>query len=403
MLTKITIRNFKSFRHAEIELGAMNLLVGANASGKSNFFDSLRVLQGIGSGFTVREILDGKPKTDTSETWEGIRGGAAMACFRGATEEDTFEIETSGTMPDSKKKWRHAVAFAPSHGRVAREGLWIGRSWLYETVSKNDVSDPVISAKYRRTSSGRPPHLRFDGARPLLRQFAEKEEISSARRQEVSEIARQLVDMQRIDPLPSVLRDYSRPLWAARMGDVGQNFAAVVAAICAVPQNKKRYLDWLRALRPEEVEDVGTLAGAVGEPLFMVVEGGRRFPAPVLSEGTLRFAAIVAAFYQPSTPGILKLEEIEKGIHANRARLLMELIRRHSAGSGPQTLVTTHSPAMLEWLQPEEHATTFFFRRDPETGQATIRPLPALDYFESASSVASVAELFTEGWMEAAS
>lgn len=402
MLTKITIRNFKSFRRAEIELGAMNLLVGANASGKSNFFDALRVLQGIGSGFTVREILDGKPKTDTSETWEGIRGGAAMSCFRGVTEEDTFEIETSGAMPGSEKKWRHAVAFAPRDGRVARESLSIGVP-LYETTVEGDVSDPVIWAEHFRGTRGGPPHRRFDRARPLLRQFAEKKEVSSTHRHEVSEIARQLADMQRIDPLPSVLREYSRPLWAARMGDVGQNFAAVVAAICAVPQDKKRYLEWLRAFRPQEVEDVGTLAGAVGEPLFMIVEGGRPFPASVLSEGILRFAAIVAAFYQPSTPGILIFEEIEKGIHANRARLLMELIRRHSAGDGPQTLVTTNSPAVLEWLQPDEHATTFFFRRDPETGHATICPLPALDYFESASSVASVAELFTEGWMEAAS
>ena len=37
---------------------------------------------------------------------------------------------------------------------------------------------------------------------------------------------------------------------------------------------------------------MGTLKGAVGEPLFMLRENDVEFPAPVLSDGTLRFAAI---------------------------------------------------------------------------------------------------------------
>ena len=65
----------------------MNLFVGANASGKSNFLDLLRVLQGIGNGFTISEILDGKPKSVTSAVWDGIRGGSARACFAGAGED----------------------------------------------------------------------------------------------------------------------------------------------------------------------------------------------------------------------------------------------------------------------------------------------------------------------------
>lgn len=80
MLTRIQIKDFKSFRKVEMEFGSMNLFVGPNASGKSNFFDSLRVLQGVGNGFSVSEILDGKPRSATNEMWEGIRGGSAKAC-----------------------------------------------------------------------------------------------------------------------------------------------------------------------------------------------------------------------------------------------------------------------------------------------------------------------------------
>ena len=48
MIDRIVVENFKSLRRVDLKLGRMNLLIGANASGKSNFLDALRVLQGIG-------------------------------------------------------------------------------------------------------------------------------------------------------------------------------------------------------------------------------------------------------------------------------------------------------------------------------------------------------------------
>ena len=50
MITEIEIEGFKSLEKVRLKLGKLNLFVGANASGKSNFFDALRVLQGIGNG-----------------------------------------------------------------------------------------------------------------------------------------------------------------------------------------------------------------------------------------------------------------------------------------------------------------------------------------------------------------
>ena len=67
MITEIEIENFKSFDKVRLKLGGFNLFIGANASGKSNFFDALRVLQGIAYGFTVDEIFNGKPKGAGSE------------------------------------------------------------------------------------------------------------------------------------------------------------------------------------------------------------------------------------------------------------------------------------------------------------------------------------------------
>ena len=69
MITEIEIEGFKSLEKVRLKLGKFNLFVGANASGKSNFLDALRVFQGIGNGFSIEEIFQGKPKSATSEVW----------------------------------------------------------------------------------------------------------------------------------------------------------------------------------------------------------------------------------------------------------------------------------------------------------------------------------------------
>ena len=74
MIDRIVIENFKSLRRVDLKLGRLNLLVGANGSGKSNVLDALRVLQGVGNGFTISEILDGKPEGAANARWEGIPG-----------------------------------------------------------------------------------------------------------------------------------------------------------------------------------------------------------------------------------------------------------------------------------------------------------------------------------------
>lgn len=77
MIKSLTIKGFKSLEKITLNLSNLNLFVGTNASGKSNFFDGLRVLQGIGYGFTIDEIFNGKPKSATSEVWDAIRGGSS--------------------------------------------------------------------------------------------------------------------------------------------------------------------------------------------------------------------------------------------------------------------------------------------------------------------------------------
>ena len=411
MLERIVIENFKSLKKVDLRLGAMNLFIGTNASGKSNFFDALRVLQGIGNGFTISEILDGKPKGPTSEVWEAIRGGSAKACF--AADEffnpDSSEVRITvwGHLPDKDRAaWEFMVAFSPEAGKVTRERLKVnGDIYDSDPASRSALSDPVLKVRYYKGGKGNPPHLAFEPNRPVLTQLARRDGEAGVKRAHAEAavaVARLLANVQRLDPAPQVLRGYSQAHQIGRMGERGENFAALIRAIAKDPEAHDAYLSWLKQLRPTEVDDVGTLAGAVGEPMFMLVEGGRTYPAPVLSDGTLRFAAITAAFFQPDMPGVMMIEEIENGIHANRVRLLVELLRSQAAMGSTQIMATTHSPIVLAWLQPAEYTTTFFCKRDEETGESMICPLPQVPHFMEVVQKQPISDLFAEGWLESA-
>src|SRR5690606_36654601 len=60
MLKRIELTNFKSFAHGTFDVGPLTVFVGANAAGKSNVRDALRIMHGVGLGYSCAEILGGK-------------------------------------------------------------------------------------------------------------------------------------------------------------------------------------------------------------------------------------------------------------------------------------------------------------------------------------------------------
>ena len=404
MIDRIIIENFKNLRKVDLSLGRLNLFVGTNASGKSNFLEVLRILQGIGNGFNMGEILNGKPRDATSEVWEGIRGGSAKCGFGGDQGIDVGIAASGRSNEIPPRKWDYRIAFSPLNAWVMRERLRV-ETEFYEAAP---VSAPWHdSGQLKVTYSGGREHRMIVNACPLLGQLAANlfhEEATHA--DLAASVAGLLANSQAFDPSPQVLRQYSPAHAVGRMGVRGEDFAALVHGICSDEKKKSAYLSWLRELRPEQVGDVGTLRGAVGEPMFMLVEnlGEKkwRFPAPVLSDGTLRFAAIVAAFFQPSMPSIMTIEEIENGVHASRLRALVELLRSQSEHRKVQVFATTHSPTTLEWLHESDYRTTFLCSRDESTGESTIRPLSEVPHFTEVVKKVPLADLLAEGWLEMA-
>jgi hypothetical protein len=128
MLTKLRVEQFKNFKQAELALGPLTLLVGANASGKSNLRDAFRFLHGIGRGYTLADIIDEKYGRwrDALISRGGGRGGRSAPS---AIQKKSILPVCWATRPPKRAGWRPKNAWegcwkSVSTGLSALPGGW---------------------------------------------------------------------------------------------------------------------------------------------------------------------------------------------------------------------------------------------------------------------------------------
>ena len=120
MLKKLRLERFKNFEAAELYLGPLTILVGENASGKSNIREAFRFLHGIARGYALAEIMGQKWVEGGVLQWRGIRGGSREIAFLG---QETFALEvTFGFEEDeSEREAVYRVEANPgANGQLAR-------------------------------------------------------------------------------------------------------------------------------------------------------------------------------------------------------------------------------------------------------------------------------------------
>ena len=74
MITDLRLVDFKNFVSEELPVGPFTVIVGANASGKSNIRDAFRVLHGIGRGYSLADVIGGHYGVGGQKEWREIRG-----------------------------------------------------------------------------------------------------------------------------------------------------------------------------------------------------------------------------------------------------------------------------------------------------------------------------------------
>ena len=149
----------------------------------------------------------------------------------------------------------------------------------------------------------------------------------------------------------SIRREQS-PLGRSDMlADGGENLALVLSNFSG--GSKRELVKVFQQCYPGVVGVDVRLTGGVAQILVEEADG-RQIPATRLSDGTLRFLAILAILLNQRTPSMIVIDEPDLGLHPDMMPVLAELLRE--ASKRTQVVVTTHSRALIDAFGEEPEA-----------------------------------------------
>ncbi len=407
MIQQLRLQRFKNFLDVQLRLGNLTLLVGTNASGKSNLRDAFRFLHGISRGYGLAEIIGEKWIEGGSQVWKGIRGGTREVAYQGAS---TFSLEiTAGNTGVWFATYTIEVEVA-SNGkppRVVRESLTrLDGMYYFDSHAFDDPpaqeGPEYLFVRLPRDAKNRKhgKRLRFFSSQPVLSQIGGDDEATV----EVVITAKRVMDvmgsMRFLDLAPDAMRIPSLP-GQDILGDRGENLSSVLQAICESAATKAAILEWIRELTPLDVVDFEFVPDQRGTVLVTLVEaGGQKTSAYSASDGTLRFLAIIAAMLGTRPARFYFFEELENGIHPTRLHLLLQLIEQKVADGGIQVVATSHSPQLLGFLSEQARADAALVYRLENQTDARIQSITQIPEAQRILRQQDLGRLHGSGWLE---
>jgi predicted ATPase len=414
MLKKFHLQRFKNFKDTALELGSFTLLVGTNASGKSNIRDAFRFIHGISRGYSLAEIIGEKWIEGGVLQWRGIRGGIREIAFQGTK---TFSLEVLFYLGKEKSK-QEAIYYIEINSPEDGKPLSIANERLSIVGQKNSIFNAKFNSNQEEYSllvkvfdnpvTNRP--VSFNHHRPIICQLAELSTdvwagegafVPATSIKGIVKSALQAFSSVRfLDLDPEAMRIPSLP-GQTILGDRGENLSSVLQAICEDLERKQTLIQWLRELTPMDAKDFEFPSDFTGKILLTLVEeNGQKTSAYSASDGTLRFLAIIAALLGPEPARFYFFEELENGIHPTRLHLLIQLIERQVTARNIQIVATTHSPQLLGLLSEESLKYASLIYRLEGSTDARIKRILDIPDAKRVIEEQDLVRLHASGWLE---
>lgn len=401
MLTAFSLKDFKSFREATLPLGSLTVLIGANAAGKSNAIEALRLLSWLAQGQKLASIQYAVNSADRV-----VRGRLEDLCHRGATR---FAL---GCHTDDRVWNRLEMQITVRDGELHITGEQVDAVgdnlplYTMDRPSQNLSTDAGV-AYNNFARGGNKPHVTVSDQMAVFVQLesAARFEAGHKKAQEtIPAVAKRLQttlsNILFLDPVPARMREYSFTSDKRLLGD-GTNLSSVLhrlwgrdAESTSEPfaGQRQAILDFIKSLPEQDISGLSFLDGPRGEVMVQLQEtfGGqpRAYDASLLSDGTLRVLAIAAAMLSAPEGSLVVIEEIDNGVHPSRARHLLDSIRLIAERRGLRVLLSTHNPALLDALPDVAVPDVVFCYRDPDSGASKLVKM---------NSIPDVPELLVQG------
>jgi predicted ATPase len=390
-ITELRLTAFKSFADTVVPLAPLTVLIGRNGSGKSNALDALEVFSRLAKAEEVRDALDGN-RRDAGP----VRGGLEGCVPHGS---DSFEIGVTVVGP----KLPRATLDLRVQVRPQVQIVWerfsavVGkreRTLLETQEPEPDRSD--IDAAVWNGTAGRHPRKTFRSTHLLTAQLPLRLDGRTSAERQLLEMAEELLAILggvfHLDPVPHLMRQYV-PEQDIVLRRTAENLSASVARLKR--DDRGKFAQLVRAIKELPDHDVRGIEigkGGFGEVMLALKERKGRtsivVPARQMSDGMLRQLAIATALLtgggglaletsstREVAPLVLVIEELENGLHPSQAARVLDLIKAARAEQEFQVVITTHSPALLNALEGDDHPGVLVVDRDRTSGLSRMRRL----------------------------
>ncbi|MBD2724831.1 AAA family ATPase [Nostoc sp. FACHB-892] len=406
MLKQLILENWKSFRYAELPLDPLTVLIGTNASGKSNVIEAFEFLQRIARGENIEAALAG------DKTLPSIRGGVDWAALKPETE---FILKFIVQGEDENTDYLYAIKIQTQPVVITvKEFIQIidvqsGNSNILSDFSIRDKDSffPIRSALNSMPGRGRATGKGIDEIRKRYHLVSDND-ISDKIRQINYLVTSSLEKVFVLNPIPSTMRSYS--LISDTLESDASNIAGVLAGL--LPDEQKNKVEstlsyYLKYLPEGDIQKIwAEKVGRFGTDAMLYCQEEWKpghiteIDARSMSDGTLRFIAILTALLTRPEGSQIVIEEIDNGLHPSRAELLVRILREIGQKRKIDILLTTHNPTLLDALGPEIVPFVVVAHRDKETGESKLTLLEDVDNFSKLFASYSLGDMTTKGAIE---
>jgi predicted ATPase len=381
MIKELYLKNWKSFGDTTLYIEPVTVLMGLNASGKSNAMDALLFLQrSIKKDFTNIFVND--------EGRDAIRGG-----YEEATKSGEKNFSLGVLFGNEEEDLLYEITCKIGIGNrnceiIAEKITKINNENIAENII---LLERGIDLKSDFITYGKPIHVENNVAQhsiPASKNFSILHHVLNYRglaehdlgSKKCVRLAEALENIFILDVQPNSARDYTKI--TNKLQENGSNVAGFIAGLPEKEQKQVVAKIFMYAKQlpekeftnifVEKIGRIGTDAMLYCEESFFATQ--RLADARTLSEGTLRFIIILTAILTRPAHSLLVIEEIDNGIHPSRASLLLEILLQESAARKIDILVTTHNEAFLNVLTPHLLSFVLYVHRD-KSGSSVITPI----------------------------
>jgi predicted ATPase len=448
MLKKLILENWKSFRYAELYFDPLTVLIGTNASGKSNVVEALEFLRRMATGETVDVALNG------DRALPPIRGGsqgvvlnfeenfALKIVLQEEGNETDFlydikinpQLKSTQIIAESIEVKSKNVSFARKlnadnqpYSKISTfennnhycnlvdfETFKPDFDFDFNTFeeseeeNRNKFIDTFDKEKYKQnTEYKKGADLGLKILEIVYKEKKKEHREINFLQQILPVINTILKEILILNPIPSQMRNFSR--LSETIEQDTSNIAGVLAALpedrkSEVQTNLSHYLQHFPEgdIKKVWAEKVGRLG--IDAMLYCQEEWqpGKitEIDARSMSDGTLRFIGILTALLTRPEGSLIVIEEIDNGLHPSRAELLVRTLREIGTKRKIDLLITTHNPALLDALGPEIVPFVVVAHRDSETGESKLTQLEDIENLPKLLASGTLGKLATKGSIE---